>query len=205
MNGERPRYALVFASYGGFEALEKAMGNVYKEIVSRGALHFVDHKRDEPEDRQRLKTIGMNLGRGRIRTGRELTEGFYYSPGICKNEGMVRCMDLIRDENTGILYFGDSGFYIPFDRMFERSMENAWNAGYGDDLLLAFLSGCGFDGYGALGRAKEAGSKVLIQDPCTAKSSQMPNEAIKRAEFTGIDHEVLPPEGIGMKISEFMR
>jgi hypothetical protein len=204
MFDKRPRYALVFASEGGFEALEKAMVNVYKEIVSRGTLHFVEHKRDEREDRERLKRIGMNLMKGRIKTGMELTEGFYYSPGVRKGDERVKYVDLRMAEKGGILFFGDSCVHIPFNRMFERAMENAWNVGYGDDLLLTFLSGCGFDGYDALGKAKEKGSKVLIQDPCKAKMSQMPNEAIKRAEFTGADYEVLPPEGIGIKISEFM-
>lgn len=82
---------------------------------------------------------------------------------------------------------------LPIDTFF-RSLARE----YGDRAVAVILSGTGGDGSHALEALREAGGKVFVQSPESAKFNGMPNAAIQ----TGQVDEVLPPSEIGRRLQQ---
>lgn len=57
---------------------------------------------------------------------------------------------------------------------------------YGKDVLAVLLTGANADGARGLARVKEAGGTVIVQDPLTAESPEMPAAGIASAEVDAI-------------------
>lgn len=80
---------------------------------------------------------------------------------------------------------------LPIDTFF-RSLARE----YGERAVAVVLSGTGGDGSHALEAVREAGGKVFVQNPESAKFDGMPNAAIQ----TGQADAVLPPADIGRRL-----
>ncbi|MEO8173424.1 MAG: chemotaxis protein CheB, partial [Sediminibacterium sp.] len=70
-----------------------------------------------------------------------------------------------------------------------------------DKAIAVILSGTGTDGTKGIGRIKENGGTVVVQDPLTAEFDGMPNSAIT----TGEVDLILPPEIIADELIDYLK
>jgi len=71
----------------------------------------------------------------------------------------------------------------------------------GDRAIAVILSGSGSNGSAGIGRIKEHGGLVAVQDPATAEHAGMPSHAIG----TGLADIVLPPDGLADAVVDYVR
>jgi len=209
MNYKKPRLVMALGSRGGYLAFKQVMEELYRDILKKGAVYLVEH-RHRPENEGLVldfESMGMELNAHEVRDGMLLENGFFFCPGIVHERDKVPSTAIKEDEKSGLVCFHYFETHPQFYRMFTFQIEKALQAGYGEDLLIAFLSGHGDDGCDVLEKSRKGGSKLIIQDPDTAAVGTMPKTVITMANLSGMeegkDYEVLPPGEIGYRINDF--
>lgn len=180
--------AALGASAGGLEALEAFLDHVPSDT---GVAFVVAQHLDPGRD-----SIGPELlGHHTEMPVREAEDGdglrpdhVYVTPPdawISVESGRLR-LDRPEEESTPTVV----------DRLF-RSLASD----QGNRAVAILLSGAGSDGAAGIGRVREAGGLTMVQDPATARFDSMPRHGISAGRVS----DVLPPEGLATRLTEYAR
>lgn len=207
MNYERPKLVMLLGSSGGYKAFRDVMDHVDYEAVknSEGSIYLVEHLWPNPRDLFLSRKSGIKLFRSKVRDGKKLESGkLYIYPNAYEDFSWFRRTYTINPNgNGGELQFMRTcppGKYLAFT----HSIKSAIEAGYGEDMMVAFLSGLGLDGFSGLDAIKENGSKLVFQHPASARCPYIIKELSMRACEIGLDYGALYPHGLGTRINEFL-
>ncbi|MCW2286171.1 PAS domain S-box-containing protein [Rhodoblastus acidophilus] len=170
-----PSIIAIGASAGGLEALEKFFDNV--PVDTGMAIVVIQHL--DPNFRSMMDEL---LGRhAKIPIHKVVDQmliepnAIYLNPArqdMSIDKGRFR---LHPSERTG-------GLTLPINCFFESAA-----CEYGERAVAVILSGTGSDGAKGCEAIKEAGGRVFVQDPASAKFGSMPSSVIARKIADGVD------------------
>jgi two-component system chemotaxis response regulator CheB len=163
-----PKVVVVGTSAGGLRALEQIIRSIPKSFPV--PIVCVQHRSRESTD-----AFAAVLSTSAKLPVREIDDGMPIAPGI-----FVAPPDyhVLLEPGTFALSTEDAvSFSRPsIDVLFESAAD-----AYGSNVVAVLLTGANSDGTRGVVRVKEAGGFVIVQDPRTAESPDMPRAAIAAA------------------------
>jgi two-component system CheB/CheR fusion protein len=170
-----PAIIAIGASAGGLEALEKFFDNV--PVNTGMAIIVIQHL--DPNFRSMM---GELLGRHAKLPIHKVVDQMLIEPdAIYLNPAR---QDMSIDKGRFRLHPSErtGGLTLPINCFFESAARE-----YGDRAIGVILSGTGSDGAKGCEAIKEAGGRVFVQDPASAKFGSMPSSVIARQLADGVD------------------
>jgi hypothetical protein len=203
MSYTRPRLAIYLGSLGAYAHLKRVLETIEARDRGRGAMYFMEHTNPTLNDILGFKNLDIELADCEVSHGIVLEDGgFYFQPMVYEHpiEGAINVID---KSDEGRLFFRHSDSSVK-SMGFGYSLKRALYSGYGEDMMVIFLSGRGKDGCDALDYVKKKGSHVLVQDPESTNIRELPDSAIREAERIELEHKVLHPYEIGPEVGRFL-
>jgi len=173
---------VIGASFGGMEALTKILSVLEEDFPA--PILVVQHQ--DPQADDFLAHYLNNRCQIRVKIAEEKEN---LAPGVAYLAPANYHL-LVEDDHTLSLSVEEKvNFSRPsIDVLFESAAD-----AYGSHLIGLILTGANHDGSHGLRMIKECGGMALVQDPCTAQASSMPEAALLS---TSVDF-VLPLDELG--------
>ncbi|MBN2042300.1 MAG: hypothetical protein JW754_00675 [Candidatus Aenigmarchaeota archaeon] len=202
---ERPKLVMALGSTGGYLGMWEVMDSVDPEAMKKGTIYFIEHEMYTSLYKKMFDRIGIYLDENTVRGDTLLENGrFYMYPGVfVERDKRVHVLSLHKTVKDEIIFLESEiprkKRFMPGKKVMDFNIDQALKAGYGDDMMVVFLSGFFNDGCYSIERAKKRGVKTLIQAPKTALKEEMPVNANGK-----VNVGFRTPEEIGLEINGFL-